>query len=114
MTNKTHQCIDVDSNEDYFLKKKMLDQDKIENLTELFKIFSSQTRIKILYLLVETEISVNDISILIDMNQSAVSHQLAILKENQLVKVRRKGKESLYSLDNSNVQKILLQTLKLK
>lgn len=92
----------------------MIDEKEIIQLTGLFKILSSETRLKILYLLIDREMYVRDISRLIGMNQSAVSHQLAVLRELNLVKYRRKGRILFYSLKKSYVKKILTQIIKIK
>ena len=77
------------------------------DLAELFKVFGDSTRIKILYVLFESELCVCDIAQLLGMTQSAVSHQLRILKSNKLVKFRREGKTVFYSLDDDHVRSIL-------
>lgn len=80
------------------------------DLAELFKIFGDSTRVKILYaLLEEQELCVYDIAALMDVTQSAVSHQLRVLKNSKLVKFRREGKSVLYSLADEHVTGILSQ-----
>ena len=87
-------------------------QDEIlYDLAELFKIFGDTTRIKLLYALKEAELCVGDIAELLKMNQSAVSHQLKVLKQNKLVKFRREGKTIWYSLADDHVLTILNQGL---
>ncbi|MBR5761722.1 MAG: winged helix-turn-helix transcriptional regulator [Lachnospiraceae bacterium] len=81
--------------------------DRIYDLADLFKVFSDSTRIRILYVLMDGEKNVSDISEAVDMNQSAVSHQLKTLKTSHLVKVRRDGKAMLYSLADDHVEAIL-------
>ena len=76
---------------------------------ELFKIFGDSTRIRILYSLYEKERSVNEIAELLNMNQSAISHQLRILKSSKLVKNRRDGKTVYYSLSDKHVVNIIGQ-----
>jgi ArsR family transcriptional regulator, lead/cadmium/zinc/bismuth-responsive transcriptional repressor len=87
------------------------DEDALFDLAELFKIFGDSTRIKILFALLESELSVNDISTVLHMTQSAISHQLRILKANRLVKYRREGKSVIYSLSDTHVNTILSQGL---
>lgn len=87
------------------------DEDALFDLAELFKIFGDSTRIKILFALLESELSVNDISNVLHMTQSAISHQLRILKTNRLVKYRREGKSVIYSLSDTHVNTILSQGL---
>ena len=79
------------------------------DLAELFKIFGDSTRIKILYALLERELCVCDIAKLMDVTQSAVSHQLRVLKSSKLVKFRRDGKTVYYSLADDHVIRILSQ-----
>lgn len=79
------------------------------DLAELFKIFGDSTRIKILYALLESELCVCDIAKLMDVTQSAVSHQLRVLKASKLVKFRREGKVIYYSLADQHVMSILSQ-----
>lgn len=79
------------------------------DLAELFKIFGDSTRIKILYVLFESEMCVCDIAQLLGMTQSAISHQLRSLKQSRLVKARREGKTVFYSLADGHVRTILDQ-----
>lgn len=79
------------------------------DLAELFKIFGDSTRVKILYALLESELCVCDIAKLMDVTQSAVSHQLRVLKASKLVKFRREGKTIFYSLADNHVVSILNQ-----
>lgn len=89
----------------------MPDEDALFDLAELFKIFGDSTRIRILFVLLEQELPVNGITAALGMTQSAVSHQLRILKTNGLVKYRREGKSLIYSLADSHVTSILNQGL---
>ncbi len=79
------------------------------DLSELFKIFGDSTRIRILYVLFEAEMCVCDIAQLLGMTQSAISHQLQVLKKSKLVKYRREGKTVFYSLADDHVRAILDQ-----
>ena len=79
------------------------------DLAELFKIFGDSTRVKILYALLESELCVCDLAQLMDVTQSAVSHQLRVLKNSKLVKFRREGKTIYYSLADGHVVSILNQ-----
>ena len=85
----------------------MPDEEKLYDLAELFKIFGDSTRIRILYALYERELCVCDIASLLGLTQTAVSHQLRILKANKIVKARRDGKTIFYSLDDAHVHDIL-------
>ena len=90
--------------------RSQLPQDEIlYDLAELFKIFGDSTRIKILYALLESELCVCDLAKLMEVSQSAVSHQLRVLKGSKLVKFRREGKVLYYSLADDHVLSILNQ-----
>lgn len=89
--------------------KEMPEDEILYDLAELFKVFGDSTRIKILYVLFEAEMCVCDIAQLLGMNQSAISHQLRVLKQAQLVKYRREGKTVFYSLADNHVRTILGQ-----
>ena len=84
-------------------------EEELFDLAELFKVFGDSTRIKILYLLFEAEMCVCDIAQLLGMSQSAISHQLQVLKKSKLVKYRREGKTVFYSLADDHVRTILGQ-----
>ena len=77
------------------------------DLAELFKVFGDSTRIRILYALFESELCVNDIAQVVGISQSAVSHQLRVLKTSKLVKFRREGKAMYYSLDDEHVRSMI-------
>ncbi len=81
----------------------------LSDLADLFKLFGDTTRIKILYLLFENELCVCDIATLLNMTQSAISHQLKILKQSKLIKYRREGKTVFYSLADDHVHTIIAQ-----
>ena len=85
----------------------MISEDNIYNLAELFKVFGDSTRIIILLLLQEKEANVNEIANELNMNQSAISHQLKNLKQSKLIKNRREGQTIYYSLDDDHVYKII-------
>ena len=87
----------------------MPDEEILYDLAELFKIFGDSTRIKILYVLFESEMCVYDIAQLLHMTQSAISHQLRALKQSKLVKYRREGKTVFYSLDDEHIRMVLEQ-----
>ena len=78
-------------------------------LADLFKVFGDSTRIRILYALFESELCVCDIAALLNMSISAISHQLRVLKQAQLVKFRRDGKTVFYSLADDHVRTVLGQ-----
>lgn len=91
------------------VQKKMPEEDDLYDLAELFKVFGDSTRIRILYVLFESEMCVCDIAQLLNMTQSAISHQLRILKQTKLVKSRREGKAVFYSLADGHVRSIIDQ-----
>ena len=87
----------------------MPDEDKLYDLAELFKVFGDSTRIRILFVLFEAEVCVCDLAKALGMTQSAISHQLRILKQSRLVKNRREGKQVYYSLSDDHVRSIIAQ-----
>lgn len=88
------------------VKAKLIDDDDVFDLAELFKVFGDSTRTKILSCLEISELCVCDIAECLNMNKSAISHQLRILRQAKLVKTRRSGKEVFYSLDDEHVSEI--------
>jgi Predicted transcriptional regulators len=91
------------------VKKNMPEEEKLKDLAEFFKIFGDATRIKILYLLFQSEMCVCDIANLLEMTQSAISHQLRTLKQMKLVTNRRDGKTIFYSLADGHIKGIINQ-----
>ena len=87
----------------------MPDEESLYDLAELFKVFGDTTRIRILYVLFEAEMCVCDIAQILNMTQSAISHQLRVLKQAHLVRSRRVGKQIYYSLADDHVRTILGQ-----
>ena len=87
------------------------DEDRLTRAAELFKVFGDPTRMRILYTLSESELCVQDIADRLEMSQSAISHQLRILKQTALVKFRRDGKTIFYSLADNHVATIIQQGL---
>ena len=89
---------------------KMPEETELYDLAELFKVFGDSTRIRILFVLFEgEEISVGELAETLSMTQSAISHQLKILKANKLIKSRRSGKQVYYSLADGHVRTIIEQ-----
>ena len=84
-------------------------EEELYDLAELFKVFGDSTRIRILFVLFEAEVCVCDLAKALNMTQSAISHQLRILKQNKLVKSRRDGKSIFYSLADEHVRTIIDQ-----
>jgi len=93
------------------VRAKMPPEELLYDLAELFKIFGDSTRINILWALDEAEMCVCDISALLHMTQSAISHQLRVLKQAKLVKSHREGKTVFYSLQDEHVRQIFDQGL---
>lgn len=89
------------------LQNDLPDDEVLYDLAELFRVFGDTTRIKVLYALFESELCVNDIAQVVGISQSAVSHQLRLLKANKLVKFRRDGKTVYYSLDDDHVRSMI-------
>ena len=85
----------------------MEDEELIYDLADLFKIFADSTRIRILFCLSDKEICVGDIAAALEMSQTAISHQLRVLKQSHLVRCRRDGKQMYYSLADDHVKTIL-------
>ncbi len=93
------------------VKAHMPKEESLYDLAELFKVFGDTTRIKILYALFASEMCVCDMAALLNMTQSAISHQLRVLKQARLVKFRKDGKVVYYSLDDHHIQQIFNQGL---
>lgn len=89
------------------IKNNLLKEETLYDVAELFKIFGDSTRVRILATLLQSELCVYDIANILNMNQSAISHQLRILKTNHLIKGRREGRNIYYSLDDDHVRIIL-------
>ena len=85
----------------------MPDDEVLYELADLFRVFGDSTRIKILYALHDNELRVQDIASAVQLSQSAVSHQLRVLKDSKLVRFRREGKTVYYALDDDHVRSIL-------
>ena len=108
------ECCDfIHAHEDIVEKVRgtMPGEDTLYDLTELFRIFADSTRVRIWYVLEESEMCVCDLAALLGMTQSAISHQLRALKNARLVKARRDGKTVFYSLADQHVKTILDQGL---
>lgn len=114
MENNVEKCSCNVIHKDTVIKvKEKLPQDEtLYDLAELFKVFGDSTRIKILCSLFESEMCVCDLSALLSISQSAISHQLRVLKSARLVKFRRDGKVIYYSLDDEHIKHIFDEGLK--
>ncbi len=104
-------CITIHSDIVDKVKENIPNEETLYDLAELFKTFGDTTRIKILYALFASEMCVCDIAVLLNMTQSAISHQLRVLKQARLVKFRKDGKVVFYSLDDEHVKRIFDQGL---
>ncbi|WP_310551129.1 ArsR/SmtB family transcription factor [Paenibacillus glufosinatiresistens] len=93
------------------VKSEMMNITTVSQMADWFKAFSDPTRIKIVDALLQRELCVNDLSVIIDMGQSAVSHQLRLLRNMRIVKRRKEGKTVFYSLHDTHVEQIFQQTL---
>ena len=91
------------------VREPMPEETELYDLAELFKVFGDSTRIRILFVLFEAEVCVCGLASALNMTQSAISHQLRILKQNKLVKSRREGKSVFYSLADDHVRTIINQ-----
>ena len=91
--------------------EKMTPEEELQDLAEFFKVFGDATRLKILYVLLCSEMCVYDIAAVLGMSQSAISHQLRVLIQLDLVKHRREGKTIFYSLADAHIVTILSQGL---
>ena len=102
-------CCEVHENLLQIVNETIPEENELYDLAELFKVFGDSTRIRILYCLFASEMCVCDIATLLNMTQSAISHQLSVLKKNKLIKSRRDGKTIFYSLADGHVRAILDQ-----
>ena len=92
-------------------KLKENDVEFIKELSNIFKIFSDTTRLRIICTILNDELRVSDICKLLEINQTTISHQMKILRDTKVVKYRREGKEIYYSLKDEHVEQIILQAL---
>ena len=110
--NEQIECCDCNEIHEDLLKivnDTMPEETELYDLAELFKVFGDSTRIRILFVLFEAEVCVCDLAKELNMTQSAISHQLRILKANKLVNSRREGKSVFYSLADGHVRTIIAQ-----
>ena len=108
MEEKT-EYITIDQKTADEIENKMPEESELYELADLFKVFGDSTRIKILYVLFENEMCVYDIANILNMTQSAISHQLRVLKQNRLVRFRKEGKTVFYFLADDHVRSIINQ-----
>ena len=103
------ECSEVHEDLLRLVRETLPDEERLLDLAELFKVFGDSTRIRILFVLFEAEVCVCDLAEALNMTQSAISHQLGILKRSKLVKSRREGKSVFYSLADEHVRTIIAQ-----
>ena len=104
LTNEDQGFIDYKKIEK--IKKEMIDEDVIFDMAELFKVFGDSTRMKIISALLQDELCVGEIAEITNSTQSAISHQLRVLKQAKLVKFKKVGKTVYYSLDDDHIYQI--------
>lgn len=106
-------CETVHTHDDIISKVRtnMADEQNLRDLADLFKMFGDATRVRILCVLLQSEMCVCDLAEILGMSQSAISHQLRVLKQAKLVKNRREGKTVFYSLDDNHIGTIINQGL---
>ena len=111
MSDHIELCGYIHAHEDVVkaVSEQMPEEELLYDLAELFKVFGDSTRIRILFVLFEAEVCVCDLAEILHMTQSAVSHQLKILKQSKLVSARRDGKSVFYSLADDHVRSIIAQ-----
>lgn len=106
---ETCDAIEIHSDLLKIVNTTLPEETELYDLAELFKVFGDSTRIRILFVLFEAEVCVCDLAAALNMTQSAISHQLKILKQSKLVKSRREGKSVFYSLADGHVRTIIAQ-----
>lgn len=111
MSEELNQAEYIHAHEDLIkrVNESMPEEELLYDLSEFYKVFGDSTRVRILYALFESEMCVYDISLLLNMSISAISHQLRILKQSRLVKFRREGRTVFYSLADDHVRTIIDQ-----
>lgn len=105
-TNCSGSTVDLDA-----VKADLINDQAAVQVADWFKAFSDPTRVKIISALLKRELCVHDLTVLLEMGQSAVSHQLRYLRNLRIVKRRKAGKTVYYSLDDTHIEQIFLQTL---
>lgn len=88
-----------------------INRQEIQNLSEMFKLFADETRLRIICAILNTELCVCDLSEILNLNQSTVSHQLQLLRSSKLVKYRKDGKQVYYSLEDAHIENIIKMAL---
>jgi len=107
MNNDVCEIESIDEKSVQKVKSKMLEDELLFEVSDTFKIFGDSTRLKIMYALSKKKLCVCDLAALLDMSQSAISHQLRVLRSKNLVKFKKVGKMACYSLADEHVVKII-------
>lgn len=107
MEENIYECTVLHEDTVKKVKKVMPEDGLIYDMAEFFKVFADSTRMKIILALMEAELCVCDIANIVQTTQSAISHQLRILKQSKLVKYRKDGKVVYYSLDDEHIEQIV-------
>ena len=89
------------------VKLSNINREEIKDLSEMFKLFADETRLRIICAILKTELCVCDLCELLELSQSAVSHQLQLLRSSKLVKYRKEGKQVYYSLEDEHIENII-------
>lgn len=95
----------------HVLKSQMINDAMASQMADVFKALGDPTRTKLIYAMLQKELCVHDLSVLLEMGQSAISHQLRYLRNLRIVKRRKAGKTVFYSLDDDHIEQIFVQTL---
>ena len=106
-------CQDIESHPEVLkeLQNQLINVQTANNLGELFKALGDPTRLRIISLLLENELCVHTLEAALDMSQSAISHQLRVLRQLQLVRFRKEGRHVFYALDDDHVHELIKQGL---
>lgn len=103
---QSHTCGDVLHSEEHLAEADILEEEKAARLAELFRAMGDTNRMRIIGLLLHHELCVHDVAVLLDMSQSAVSHQMRALRQMRLVKSRKDGRHVYYTLDDNHVAEV--------
>ena len=106
-----HDYLALSADEAHQIRRQEPSARSVRALSDLFSVFADTTRIRIMYALYADELCVGDIASILGLSQSAISHQLRTLKQARLVKARRNGKNTFYSLDDDHIKRIIEQVL---
>ena len=111
MATKKSECTPMFLESIEQVKKNMPKDQDVDQVVAFYKVLGDKTRLRILYALKEQEMCAGDIAVLLDMTKSAVSHQLAVMRNMHQIKSRREGKNVFYSLDDEHIVDILEEAL---